>query len=55
MISYKDRTYCVAKCARSACSDKLTKEVKDAAKRVSLPISAADFSDFCVDYEKVSE
>jgi len=54
MISYKDRTYCVAKCARSACSAKLTAEIKEAAKRVSLPISAADFSKSCVDYEKVS-
>jgi hypothetical protein len=50
---YKDKTYCSNdKCPVGKCFRKMTKEEKQGAIDVGLPISMADFSKQCELYER---
>lgn len=55
MICYKNRSYCIANCSQSECTDMITEEVQDKAIRTNLPLSMIDYSDICKDYKEIPD
>ena len=51
MICYRDMTFCAAKCKTVGCPRNFTEEHKKEAKQKKLPVSWADFSEWCDDYD----
>lgn len=55
MTCYRDRTYCVAKCANDQCSMRLTKDIERLAEVVKLPIAQCDLTETCELFKEVEE
>ena len=52
MISYRDRTFCRSDCTNSACHRFVSDDVWADVKRSGLPLSMADFSWSCPEYQQ---
>jgi hypothetical protein len=53
MLCYKDKTYCVAACKNDRCTIRLTDQIRKEAESFGIPLSMADFSKGCYDYESI--
>ncbi len=51
MICYKDKTFCIAKCAVVKCSRKATDELFKEANAFGMGVAVSDFSEVCDEYK----
>lgn len=53
MWRYRDKTFCGAACANMECDRNIAAVSKADIERVGLPVSMADFSPECPDYQLI--
>jgi hypothetical protein len=51
-MCFRDKTFCVARCATKNCPDKLTPELEQRAQSLGLLISVHDYSFDCKQYQE---